>query len=186
MIRGLLSILAVLVLLAAGWAGGYAIFLQSLGEPLEARKTDAIVVLTGGPGRIGRGLDVLRAGDARRMLVSGVDPDVKPHELAAQFEREARLFDCCVDLGHEAVDTRSNADETAHWVRAHNYRSVRLVTTDWHMPRARMELAHALGGDVEVIGDAVRSNSGSPGSRVLLREYHKYLVRRLALWTGAG
>lgn len=183
MIRVFFLLCATVLLLAAGWAGGYGFFLHSLGEPLEARKTDAIVVLTGGPGRIGRGLDVLRAGDAKRMLVSGVDPDVRPHELAAQFERDTRLFDCCVDLGHEAVDTRSNADETAHWVRAHGYKSVRLVTTDWHMPRARMELSHALDGDVEVIGDAVRS---SPGSRVLLREYNKYLVRRLALWTGAG
>lgn len=186
MIRALVRLFGLVGLLALVWAGGYGIFLHSLGEPLEARKTDAIVVLTGGPGRIGRGLDALRAGDAKRMLVSGVDPAVKPHELAAQFERDTRLFDCCVDLGHEAVDTRSNADETAHWVHAHGYKSVRLVTTDWHMPRARLELSHALDGDVEVIGDAVPSPPGSPGSRVLLREYHKYLVRRLALWTGAG
>lgn len=183
MIRALLVLLLAPVLLVAGWAAGYGVFLHSLGAPLEGRETDAIVVLTGGPGRIQRGLDALRAGDARRMLVSGVDPDVKPHELAAQFKPDSRLFDCCVDLGHEAVDTRSNADETARWVRAHRYKSVRLVTTDWHMPRARMELSNALEGDVEVIGDAVRS---SPDRRVLLREYNKYLVRRIALWTGAG
>ena len=186
MIRAILLLFGAVVAAAAAWGAGYGLFLLSLGDPLEARKTDAIVVLTGGPGRIARGLDALRGGDAKRMLVSGVDPSVKPHELAAQFKRDARLFDCCIDLGHEAVDTRSNADETAHWVRAHGYKSVRLVTTDWHMPRARMELAHALDGDVEVIGDAVRSPPGSPGKRVLLREYNKYLVRRFALWTGAG
>jgi uncharacterized SAM-binding protein YcdF (DUF218 family) len=184
-IRAILLLFGTLALLALGWAAGYGLFLLSLGRPLEARKTDAIVVLTGGPGRIGRGLDALRAGDAERMLVSGVDPAVKPHELAAQFKRDTRLFDCCVELGHEAVDTRSNADETAQWVRKHRYKSVRLVTTDWHMPRARMELSHALGGDVEVIGDAVESSPEGPGSRVLLREYNKFLVRRLVLWAGA-
>ncbi|NIJ21205.1 uncharacterized SAM-binding protein YcdF (DUF218 family) [Sphingomonas naasensis] len=174
------------LLLLVAWALGFAFFLLSLGKPLDNRKTDAIVVLTGGGGRIDRGLAVLRAGDARRMLVSGVDPDVRPVELAVQFRIDRRLMACCIDLGWQAVDTRSNADETAKWVREHGFKSVRLVTTDWHMPRARMELASALGGDAEVIGDAVRSGAGSPGWRVLFREYHKYLVRRIALWVGAG
>lgn len=176
----------VCLLLLVAWALGFAFFLLSLGKPLDNHKTDAIVVLTGGGGRIDRGLAVLRAGDAKRMLVSGVDPDVRPVELAVQFKIDRRLMGCCIDLGWQAVDTRSNADETAQWVQGHGFKSVRLVTTDWHMPRARMELANALGGDVEVIGDAVRSAPNSPGWRVLFREYHKYLVRRIALWVGAG
>jgi uncharacterized SAM-binding protein YcdF (DUF218 family) len=60
---------------------------------------------------------------------------------------------------------------------------VRLVTADWHMPRAKLELANALGGGVEVVGDGVRTQ---PRFGMLLREYHKYLVRRIALLTGAG
>jgi len=174
------------LLLLLAWALGFALFLLSLGKPLDNRRTDAIVVLTGGGGRIDRGLAVLRAGDAKRMLVSGVDPDVRPVELAVQFKIDRTLMACCIDLGWQAVDTRSNADETAKWVQRHGFRSVRLVTTDWHMPRAKMELASALGDGVEVVGDAVRSGPNSPGWRVLLREYHKYLVRRIALWTGAG
>lgn len=174
------------LLLLVAWALGFAFFLMSLGKPLDNRKTDAIVVLTGGSGRIDRGLAVLGKGDAKRMLVSGVDPDVRPVELAVQFKIDRRLMACCIDLGWQAVDTRSNADETAQWVQRHGYKSVRLVTTDWHMPRARMELANAIGGDVEVIGDAVRSGPNSPGWGVLFREYHKYLVRRIALWTHTG
>lgn len=168
------------LLLVLAWALGFGVFLLTLGKPLDGRKTDAIVVLTGGSGRIARGLDVLRAGDAQRMLVSGVDPDVRPHELAAQFKSDRGLFACCVDLGHESVDTRSNAEETAEWVREHGYRSVRLVTSDWHMARARMELSHALKG-VEIVGDGVRSR---PGYAMLFREYHKLLLRRVALWVG--
>jgi uncharacterized SAM-binding protein YcdF (DUF218 family) len=174
------------LLLLLCWVLGFAMFLLSLGKPADARKTDAIVVLTGGSGRIDRGLAALRAGDAKRMLVSGVDPDVRPVELAVQFKIERKLMACCIDLGWQAVDTRSNADETAKWVQRYGFRSVRLVTTDWHMPRARMELSHALGGEVDVIGDGVRSGPNSPGWGVLFREYHKYLVRRIALWTGAG
>ena len=92
-----------LVLLALAWGAGFALFLFSLGKPLGAHRTDAVVVLTGGPGRIQRGLDALRREDARRMLVSGVNPDVRPRELAAQFPAERALFRCCVDLGHESV-----------------------------------------------------------------------------------
>nr|WP_256731309.1 YdcF family protein [Sphingomonas sp. dw_22] len=168
-------------MLVLAWAVGFGVFLLTLGKPLDGRRTDAIVVLTGGSGRIARGLDVLRAGDAERMLVSGVDPDVRPHELAAQFKNDRELFACCVDLGHESVDTRSNAEETARWVRQHRYKSVRLVTSDWHMARARMELSHTLAG-VEIVGDGVRSR---PGYAMLFREYHKLLVRRVALWLGA-
>lgn len=171
------------VVLLLAWAAGFGVFLLSLGEPLEERRTDAIVVLTGGPGRIDRALAVLGGGDAKRMLVSGVDPDVKPVEFAVGYKIDRKLFACCIDLGWEAVDTRSNADETAAWVRRHRFRSVRLVTTDWHMPRAQLELSHALGGDVELVGDAVRSK---PGYSVLFREYHKYLIRRIALLVGAG
>lgn len=172
-----------LIVLLVAWAAGFGVFLLSLGEPLEDRRTDAIVVLTGGSGRIDRALAVLRAGDAERMLVSGVDPDVKPVEFAVEYKIERKLFACCIDLGWEAVDTRSNAEETATWVRRHGFKSVRLVTTDWHMPRARLELSHALGGDIDLVGDAVRS---SPGYPVLFREYHKYLIRRIALLVGAG
>ena len=168
-------------ILVLAWALGFAVFMMSLGKPLEGETTDAIVVLTGGPGRIDRGLALMQQHAAKRMLVSGVDPDVRPRELAAEYKVSPGLFECCIDLGHEAVDTRSNADETARWVREHHYASVRLVTSDWHMPRARLELAHALGSDVELIGDSVATK---PRLRMLFAEYHKYLVRRVALLAG--
>ncbi len=169
-------------LLALAWALGFALFMLSLGKPVDAgAKTDAIVVPTGGPGRIDRGIVLLQAKAAKRMLITGTDPTVRPIELAVQYKTPPRLFRCCIDLGHEAVDTRSNADETAAWVRERNYKSVRLVTADWHMPRAKLELSNALGGDIEIIGDGVRTN---PRFTMLLREYHKYLVRRVVLLFG--
>lgn len=177
-------ILRGVALLALAWALGFALFMLSLGKPLEDDvKTDAIVVLTGGKGRIDRGIALIRAGAAKRMLISGTDPTVRPIELAVQYRTPPRLFRCCIDLGHEAVDTRSNADETAAWVRRRGYKSVRLVTADWHMARARLELSNALGGEAEVVGDGVATQ---PRFAMLLREYHKYLVRRIALLTGIG
>ena len=111
------------------------------------------MVLTGGPGRIQRGIDLLAAGRAQRMLVSGVDRRVRPADIVATFRVGPALL-TRIDLGRSAVDTRSNALETRRWIAAHGYKSIRLVTTDWHMRRARFELRQVLQG-VTVVRDAV-------------------------------
>ncbi len=170
-------ILAALVLL---WAFGFAIFVTTLPRPADGETTDGIIVLTGGPGRLQRGLAVLRAGKAQRMLISGVAREVGRRQIAAVYDIPARLM-TRIDLGHESVDTRSNADEAAAWIEAHRYRSIRLVTTDWHMPRARLELAREKRDGVALLPDPVASQ---PGLAVLLREYDKFLLRSVAALAG--
>lgn len=171
--------IAALGLLA--WCLGFGFFSIALPGPAGGQRTDGVVVLTGAKGRIERGLDVLGRKQAQRLLVSGVDPSVRMSELAQLKEAPPGLFRCCVDLGKEAIDTRTNADEAARWLERHGYKSVRLVTTDWHMPRARLELRRAVGKDVIVIGDSVES---APGLLVLVREYNKFWVRWIAIQMG--
>ncbi|HZV18117.1 MAG TPA: YdcF family protein [Sphingobium sp.] len=171
MIRRLLALILLL------WALGFAWFALLLPQPHGDEQTDAIVVLTGSAGRIDRGLALLRRDQAKKLLVSGVDRDVKPREFAHYYKVPAALMDCCVTLGREAIDTRSNAIETSHWLARNTYRSVRFITADWHMRRARYELSRQLEEPITIVPDAVRSN---PSLTVLLREYHKYLLRRLA------
>ena len=175
MIRRALSAILLLYLL------GYAMFAVALPRPADERPTDAIVVLTGGAKRIERGLDLMARNKAKRMLVSGVARTVRQEELAAQYRADDSLFQCCVDLGRMAVDTRSNAEEVARWMDKNKFRSMRLVTTDWHMPRARFELSRRLGGGISVVGDAVESN---PSFSQLFIEYNKYLLRRSAVLVG--
>ncbi len=168
--------LTAFILLA--WLLGFAWFALLLPQPLSAsRHTDAIVVLTGGAGRIGRGLALMRAGAADAMLISGVDRDVRPAELAVAHEAPETLIECCVTLGHEAVDTRSNGIETADWIKRRDYRSIRLITTDWHMRRARFELDQAMPSGVTIWADAVGSR---PSLSMLFKEYNKFLLRRAA------
>lgn len=168
-------------LIALAWMLGFAWFAIFLPQPLDGRTTDAIVVLTGGAGRIDRGIALVEAGAAKRMLISGVDRSVRPVELAAQYGAPMRLFDCCITLGREAIDTRSNALETARWLDRRDYRTVRLITTDWHMRRAALELRQALPDDVELVYDAV---PGRPTLTMLLKEYNKYILRRAAALMG--
>ncbi len=170
--------MALVVLIGALGFVGFAVMLP---QPADDAKTDAIVVLTGAPGRIARGLALLQAARAQRMLISGVDPRVKPRELALEQHAPLALFACCIDLGRQAIDTRSNGEETAHWLKDHHYRSVRLVTSDWHMRRARFELERVLGPGVAVVPDAV---GGEVGLSELVREYRKFVVRRVAVLIG--
>ena len=170
--------LSFLVLL---YALGYALFVVVLPRPAGDQRTDGIVVLTGGSDRLERGLDLIERGRAQRLLISGVNRTVRPVELATEYNVDEALFECCIDLGRESVDTRSNGTETARWVKQKKFRSIRLVTTDWHMPRARFELSRALDENVEVLPDAVDSD---PSFGVLFSEYNKYLLRRAAVIVG--
>lgn len=172
MIRRIVSLLFLV------WAIGFLWFVVAMPRPAEdSARTDAVIVPTGGPGRIARGLEVLDKRLADKMLVSGVDPEVKPGEFAAEFGVSDEEMACCITLGHEAVDTRSNASETAKWVAQNEVRSLRLVTTDWHMRRTAGELDRALPEHVTVIRDAVPSQ---PGLSTLFLEYHKLLASRAA------
>ena len=169
-------------LLIVVWLLGFALFAVLLPDPAGPGVADGVIVLTGGVGRIERGVALLEHAEARRMLVSGVERRVTPATLAARTGAPPALFACCVDLGRESVDTRTNAQESAVWLRAHRYRSVRLVTTDWHMPRALFELRRQVSGDgIRIVPDAVESE---PGLEALFTEYNKYLLRRATVLVG--
>jgi uncharacterized SAM-binding protein YcdF (DUF218 family) len=164
------------------WIIGFAWFAIDLPRPAgDDAHTGSVVVLTGGAGRIDRALDILESKAAGRLLISGVDRDVKPAELAAEYDRPGALFDCCIDLGFQAVDTRSNALETARWAARRGDKSVRLVTSDWHMRRALLELERAMPPEVRLLPDAVQTQ---PSLGTLFTEYNKYLMRRLAAFAG--
>ncbi len=175
MIRRLISLILLVWLLGLVW------FILSLPGPGGVEKTDSIVVLTGGKGRIERGIEMMVQQRARRMLVSGVHPRVRKAELAIVQRAPLALFACCIDLGKQAVDTRTNADETVRWLQRNKFRSVRLITSDWHMPRAQFELERRIGPDVVIVSDAVKS---APQLLVLFTEYNKMLARRISALFG--
>jgi len=168
----MLKRLAVAPVLA--WLLGFAWFALTLPQPHTGGKTDGVIVLTGGEGRVARGLEALRKGWARKLLVSGVDREVKPREFVVAYHLSPDQIACCITLGFESVDTRSNAREAARWIAANKFSSVRLITTDWHMQRAAYELSLMQPKGVKVVRDAVTSQ---PSFETLFTEYHKLLAR---------
>jgi uncharacterized SAM-binding protein YcdF (DUF218 family) len=174
-IRRLLAVLIVCWLVGLSW------FALALPGPSQAAQTDAIVVLTGGPGRFKRALQVLAAGRAKRLLVSGVDPVVRRSEFEAVQGVPPHLSHCCIDLGKDATDTVTNAQEAVQWIEKYKFRSVRLITTNWHMRRAQFELERSLPQGVQLVIDAVESE---PSMTTLVVEYNKYISRRFAALLG--
>ena len=167
-------------LIAILYALGFFLFSISLGDPAKPEtRTDGIVAITGGEGRIEQGVAMLGDGRGKRMLIAGADPAVTKADLVRRLGGKRRLVQCCVDLGSESVDTRSNAEEARRWIKKRGYRSIRLVTSDWHMRRAEYEFRRQLGDDVTIVSDAVRSE---PRFITLFGEYNKYVLRRLAVW----
>ncbi|MGD9803005.1 MAG: YdcF family protein [Hyphomicrobiaceae bacterium] len=166
-------------------------------SPSDDPRADAIVVLTGDEDRIATGVRLMVEGRAQRLLISGVHPTTRmPTELnrridGADSARRA-VVKCCVDIGHDALNTSGNAEEAHRWVRSNGFRSVIVVTSGYHMMRSRAEFARAM-PDIEVVSYPVRTGRNLqldvwwqhwPTARLLMSEYVKFLgaSARLAIW----
>ena len=183
-------LLRLAVFLALLWAIGLVLFIAQLPESIELpeRHTDAIVVPTGGSERLQEGMRLLIHGLAAKLFISGVNVDTKVGDLVASLPAGAEkpptaLVDCCIVVGHAADSTLGNAAETAAWMRAQGFHSMRLVTADYHMPRSLLEFHRAM-PDVEILvhpvfPDQVKRSTWwrSPGTAsLLIGEYDKYLL----------
>ncbi len=170
---------------AAAWLAGLLWFATglptSVAEP--ERLTDAIVVLTGGSGRVHQGLRLLAENRAKKLFISGVYRGVDVQELLRVSQRSPGDLECCIALGYEADSTRGNARETASWMREQGLGSLRLVTAAYHMPRSLLEFRRVLPGD-EILPHPVFPESAKSGgwwpwpnrASLLVTEYSKYLV----------
>jgi uncharacterized SAM-binding protein YcdF (DUF218 family) len=143
---------------------------------------DAVVVLTGGELRVREGFRLFAEGTGRRILISGVNRVTSKDDLRRFSGVTPLLFDCCVDVGHVALDTVGNAAETREWLRTWGFKRLVVVTSNYHMPRSLMELGRAL-PDIELVPHAVVSRNYQPGEwwrhpgaiKLVLSEYFKFL-----------
>ena len=173
-----------LSLVFCAWCAGLFVFASRMPDrvPAETRRTDAIVVLTGGSGRLRTGIDLLLANRAKRLFVSGVYRGVDVTQLLAVLKQRPDDIENRISLGN-AVDTLENALETAAWMKEMGYTSLRLVTAAYHMPRSLLEFQAAM-PDVAiephpVFPDTFKQDNwwAWPGTTALtITEYNKYMV----------
>ncbi|MDX9860431.1 MAG: YdcF family protein [Rhodospirillales bacterium] len=178
---------AILVLAVGGWGAGLLWFVEQIPKAVEdgTTPTDAIVVLTGGQGRLDEALALLAANLAGRLFVSGVYRGVDVKTLLDTARSGSSVPENLIGIG-DATNTVGNAAETAAWARYFGIRSIRLVTASYHMPRSLLEFRHAL-PEVRVVPHPVFSDNVKqkewwawPGTTALIaREYTKYLLVRV-------
>lgn len=197
-VRVLLRLAVAVLLLAVAWTVGLFRFAAAIPDRVAdtTTRTDAIIVLTGGSGRLSTGFELLSGDRAGKLFVSGVYRGVDVTKLLEMSQRNPEEFDCCVEIGHSAGNTAGNAVETTAWVRRQEYRSLRIVTASYHMPRSLLEFRHLL-PDVELVPHPVFPEHVKqdrwwawPGTAILIAgEYSKYLLawsRHLAVRLLAG
>lgn len=166
------------------FGAGLVRFAETLPRPRPpTTPADAVVVLTGGESRVAKAMDLIASGQGRRLLISGVNDHTSAGAIAEANDQNQALFRCCIDIDRRARNTVGNAAEIARWVRAHDYRSLIVVTGAYHMPRALNELRSKLPG-VQLYPDPVLGPGLDLDSwwtdertvRLIMVEYAKYLV----------
>lgn len=192
--RLLRRVFFLLVLLAGLAIAGFLYFADQVAslQPPKNPSADAIVVLTGGFQRIDQAVELLKSGVGKRLLISGVHPTTTGAQIRRNTQSSADLFRCCVDIGHDAVDTIGNAKETASWIRDNGYRSILVVTNNYHMPRSLLELRLANPDTTFIAYPVVNSDLKTSNwltnpmvLRTILSEYAKFNVARLRNLVGA-
>jgi len=171
-----------------GAAAGFIAFLSQLrgAEIVPDRKADGIVVLTGGSSRVSDAMELLAAGYGRRLLISGVHPTSTASDISRTLPENQSFMTCCVDLDRTALTTRGNAAETRRWAEGRGFKSLIVVTSNYHMPRALVEFSHAMPETILIpfalVGDKWREEpwwASASTLRLLLSEYVKYIAAEL-------
>lgn len=169
---------------------GFFWFIDRAGRlpAIDGPRTEAMVALTGGSARVNDAVTLLGQGRARRLLITGVHHDVGEREIARAVPGARPLMDCCIDLDHRALNTLGNALETRRWVRVHGFKSVTVVTSNYHMPRTMLELRRLM-PNVAFFSHQVRSEVIRVDEwwrdwqtfRILSLEYVKFLMAAIHL-----
>jgi len=179
--------LATILILVMFWAVGLLAFAGRIEQSTPAAEppvAEGIVALTGRASvRIKAAAKLLEQGKAKKLLVSGVNRQVTREELLPVSKATRRLYDCCIQLGFEAADTKGNGRESAAWAAHEGYKSLIVVTADYHIPRSMLEL-HGAMPSVQLIPYPVKTDEidaehwwrTGPGARRMILEYCKYLA----------
>lgn len=178
--------LAALLIALMIWGLGLLAFTGRVDQSTPAKEppvADGVVALTGASNlRLEAATKLLEEGKGQRLLISGVNREATRADVQTVTKAVKPIYDCCVDLGFAAANTVGNARETAEWAKSKSYKSLIVVTADYHMPRSMLELRAAM-PQVELYAYPVKTDLNahrwwrtSISARRMIVEYCKYLA----------
>jgi uncharacterized SAM-binding protein YcdF (DUF218 family) len=165
---------------ALGWMW-FAASVVSMKPQAQTTTTDAIIVLTGGEKRVNTGLDLLAEGKGKELFISGVNTRVKPQDLVKLWQGDHEKVLCCITLGYAADDTAGNATESLAWVQKENIKSIRLVTSNYHMARSNLIFEQAM-PDIMIYKHPVVPDDFEPWGRAFWKLTFQEYTKFLAMW----
>lgn len=178
--------LAALLIALMIWGLGLLAFTGRVDQSTPAPEppiSDGVVVLTGASNlRLEAATRLLEDGKGKRLLISGVNREATRADVQSVTRAVKPIYDCCVDLGFSAANTVGNARETAEWAKSKGYKSLIVVTADYHMPRSMLELRATMPDatlhpyPVKTDLNARRWWKTSLSARRMIVEYCKYLA----------
>jgi uncharacterized SAM-binding protein YcdF (DUF218 family) len=156
------------------------------------RNADGIVALTGGASRVVDAMELLAVKRGQRLLISGANRSTNAAEISRLHPEFVSIVSCCVDFDR-SLNTLGNAIETRKWAEKRNIRSLIVVTSGYHMPRAMAEIAHQLPGVTliafPVLSEKLRSEpwwSSMATARLILLEYLKFVFSQVRMQVNPG
>ena len=176
--KPLLILLNIILLLIMLWLSGFALFFAATTTKKTARtNTDAIIVLTGGPGRIEKGLELFANGLSKNLFITGVHKDATRSEILSKSNNRETLPPCCIILGRKATTTTENAAETKEWIDQNNIKAITMVTSTYHLPRAKLEFSHLMPSLTIITHPVDEYLDHQSKITLLFSEYHKTIYR---------
>ncbi|MDP3739824.1 MAG: YdcF family protein [Hyphomonadaceae bacterium] len=174
----------VVALLAAGW--DFSRFVDRADQavtPDPPINADAVTALTGASNA--RIIAAVQLADSLQLplLISGVHVDTTAADIAEITGVDVTEIQCCVTLGRAAATTEGNGSEVAEWARRHNVMRIIVVTSEYHMDRALLELRRAM-PEAYFIPHAVTTTKVRPAdwhrdpatARRLVEEWAKFRI----------
>ena len=146
---------------------------------------DGIVVLTGDQFRIAKGIELLKRSPNKKLLISGVNKNINPVDIMKEFPRSINFFQCCIDIGKDAKNTFENIIETFEWMKSNEFTSIIIVTSDYHLPRVKLEINRFIDNQ-QIFYEAVKTDESDSILRLkkITLEYIKYIRTFLSIKIG--
>ena len=146
---------------------------------------DGIVVLTGDQFRIAKGIELLKRNPNKKLLISGVNKNINPVDIMKEFPSSINFFQCCIDIGKDAKNTFENIIETFEWMKSNEFTSIIIVTSDYHLPRVKLEINRFIDNQ-QIFYEAVKTDESDNILRLkkITLEYIKYIRTFLSIKIG--